>query len=80
MSALSLSPAAGLGWPAARTAAPRRTERPVEAPEYGLALCVVGPASPDEFAALAALGRGLLRRLGALAAGVTWPQPPTGKP
>ncbi|MBC4016054.1 hypothetical protein [Siccirubricoccus deserti] len=64
----------------AAIAAPRQAEPPVEAPEFGLALCVAGPASPAELAALAALGRGLLRRLGALAAGVIWPWPPAGKP
>jgi hypothetical protein len=72
MSALSLSPAAGLGWPdVARPAiaAPRQAEPRAEAPEYGLALCVAGPASPAELAALAALGRGLWRRLGALMTG-----------
>jgi hypothetical protein len=67
---------AGPGWPRAARAA----EPAAEAPEYGLALCVAGPASPAELAALAELGLGLLRRLGALAAGMTWPLPPAGKP
>jgi hypothetical protein len=83
MSALSLAPATiGLSWPGAArttTATPRRAEPRVEAPEFGLALCVAGPASPAELAALAALGRGLLRRLGSLAARVTGPLPPGGR-
>jgi hypothetical protein len=65
MSALSLAPAtAEPGWPAAvrtATAAPRRVEPP--APEFGLALCVAGPASPAELAALAELRQAALALL-----------------